>query len=247
MIDEPPNDGGENVSAIQSLTHSAQILSHSLGRWNIWYQVLAGVTAVLAVVVFFIQWNAVQKGKLLATIQVQLLAEKDRQLATDLKDKDARIGEANIRAGETAVRAGNAIERAAKLEYESVELRQQNLATEAALGKEQSARFELEQYLAPRGIGDQVGISQELSKFKNISMIVVTVPEMESRRLAGMIQLTGEMTPTWKVVAGQTLAGGEMFDGVTVFGRAKTAADESEKAGQTLVELLRRNVDASFL
>ena len=120
------------MSQIQSLTERAQAVSRSQDRWNDAYMVFVALTVLLAVAVFITQFVASRKGKLLASVQAELLAEKDSQLTADLKGTDEKISAANERAakadegaGIANKAAGDANERAAVLEQKAAALRWQ--------------------------------------------------------------------------------------------------------------------------
>ena len=87
---------GEKMSEIQALTLRIAELGQSVDRWNtalIWALLFAAIAAVLVVVATRM---AVSKAKKLTDAQEELIRMKDKQLALDLKDKDARISEANL-------------------------------------------------------------------------------------------------------------------------------------------------------
>src|SRR4030067_2116713 len=104
----PTNSAGDNVSEIQSLTERVQDLQRSFDSWNTGYVWLVAFTVFLAFVVFFTQFMSIRRGKQLTQVQLALAAAKDRQLASELKEKDEKIAETGERASAADQRAGEA-------------------------------------------------------------------------------------------------------------------------------------------
>ncbi len=78
-------------SEIQSLTTQSNNLSASIDRWNSSYVWFGGIALLIALFVFTAQFIIIRKSRLLATVQGNLLAAKDRELQIDLRDKDVQI------------------------------------------------------------------------------------------------------------------------------------------------------------
>ncbi len=83
------------MSDIQSFTQSVRDLSRSVDLWNHLMLVGLALTVVAGVFVLVATRMVVFRGSQLATAQESLGAAKDRQLASDLKDKDLKIAAAN--------------------------------------------------------------------------------------------------------------------------------------------------------
>ena len=94
-MSEQANESGENVSATQTLIARAQDLGRSIDNWNTAYMILVGFTVVLAAGVFIAQFVVIKKSKQLASVQDQLMAEKDAQSIRDSQDKELKISQLN--------------------------------------------------------------------------------------------------------------------------------------------------------
>lgn len=133
---------GENLSEIQSLTDRAESLSQAVDWWNtamIWALVFA---AIAAIVVVATTRRAITSAKQLSSAQEELIRAKDRQLAIDLRDKDAKIAdavrgssEANLRAEEAKERAMNTGKEVAKLQTEAADAKRRQAEAEKQLAE----------------------------------------------------------------------------------------------------------------
>lgn len=158
-------------------------------------------------------------GELAAMIRTsQLTSEMTKILRNDIVSAYKSAGDAAVEAGRANERAAKANERAEQLAKENTtlrgdfekataqarlkqeELRRQNLATEAELSEaeakvegERKTRLELEQSLAPRVLGFQIGPGakttfDELKPFAGTNVAFVILTEAEARRAAQEIQ-----------------------------------------------------------
>jgi len=102
------------VSEIQSLILRARALGQAVDWWNEKMLGALVVTALAAIAVVVTTHMVLKRAKQLADVQEELLQAKDRQLASDLKDKDVKIADTN--------------KLTAALEVEALTLRKQLLA-----------------------------------------------------------------------------------------------------------------------
>lgn len=104
------------MSEIQSLTQSVRDFSQSVDLWN---QLMLGglaLTVLAALFVLIATRMVVFRTGQMATAQELLGAAKDRQLATDLREKDLKIAEANRMAADANKATED--ERTARVELE---------------------------------------------------------------------------------------------------------------------------------
>ena len=92
-----------SVPSIEDLTRQAAQLHDTVNWWNDWVvrSLIAAALAAAAVVVT--TRMQLFRAKQLDEVQAQLLKSKEAQLASDLKDKDVKIAEANERANQAAL------------------------------------------------------------------------------------------------------------------------------------------------
>ncbi|MGI8990051.1 MAG: hypothetical protein ACR2I2_10765, partial [Bryobacteraceae bacterium] len=86
-------------SEVASLTSKADRLQKSTTFWNIWYLGLVGFAVVITAGTFLSQYLALKNSNELASTESLLSSAKDRALASELKDKDLKIGDLNIESG----------------------------------------------------------------------------------------------------------------------------------------------------
>lgn len=92
-----------SVPSIEDLTRQAAQLHGAVDWWNDWVVRSLIVAAVAAVAVVVTTRMQLFRAKQLDEVQTQLLKSKEDQLASDLKDKDVKIAEANKRANQAAL------------------------------------------------------------------------------------------------------------------------------------------------
>jgi len=184
--------------------------------WAQWlYLIAVGIAVVVAGAVFFFQVRANLK-------LIDLNSAKDRQLASELKDKDIEIGKANERASQADERAakaderagkaneeaGKANERAGNLEVTAADLKRKNLETAKRLVEaqrqfeaERRERIEMEAAISPRVLADQNGISARLKKsFPGMKVKIYSLAENEAWGLAGQISCVAYQA-SWPVTS----------------------------------------------
>jgi hypothetical protein len=96
MIATQQNSHQDN-SEIQSLNSDIHDLGDKVGFWTTWNIVFVAAVVLIAAGVFFTQWMLNNRSKLLSEKQSALVQAKDRQLASDLQDKELKISQANER------------------------------------------------------------------------------------------------------------------------------------------------------
>ena len=89
-VTSPKNPLEMEISSLQSLVRGL----------NRWYLRAAGIALVIGAVAFWLQYLASKKSEELSEKQSALIAQKDTDLAVDLKDKDVKIAQAEARAME---------------------------------------------------------------------------------------------------------------------------------------------------
>jgi hypothetical protein len=175
------------------------------------------------------------------------LNKQAESLRDDAEKSRAEIARAQLEAATARKEAGDAIERSEKL-------REANNVVSQQLEKEKAERLALERYLSPRDIGDQLSFGRQLAVFKDITVLMVVIREMESRRLAAYISTaldgirSADQMIIWRVAYVTPPENDFMVtDGICVFARSKNAEDKAEGAGRALVDLLNdRGVDSSL-
>jgi hypothetical protein len=245
----------ENMSDIQSLTTQAQELERSLGFWNSAYVWLVAGTVILAAFVFIAQFISHRKTLRLTDIQSRLVAAKDAQLKTDLKNKDVEIGNAQDSAARAFQQAGIANQRAGEANKRAEELAKENLATESKLEKEKQTRLELEKSLAPRTLViasylDDRATFATLRPFPDIKVLMYVLSDAEAERAAGSIGALIQPV-SWKIEAVNIMPSLNtgFYDGVVVSPpmriRPEYPAEDKEnawrsyKAAEALVAILK--------
>jgi hypothetical protein len=113
------------MSEIESLTLRVRDLSHSIDFWNLVMIWGLAIAAVAAIVVGISTRIVIVRGRHLAGVQDLLSAAKDRQLQTDLKNKDIEIGNLKILSDTAEAQISEAKLKAAGLELEAAQLRTQ--------------------------------------------------------------------------------------------------------------------------
>lgn len=91
------------VWSIEDLTRKAAELHDSVDWWNDWVVRSLIAAALAAVAVVVTTRMQLFRAKQLDEVQTQLLKSKETELASDLKDKDVKIAEANERANQAAL------------------------------------------------------------------------------------------------------------------------------------------------
>lgn len=96
----PTSSEGENVSEIQVLTHRVLTLNQATDWWNGAMIVALIVAALAAIAVVGTTIMALKRARQAGDAQSELIQIKDRQLASDLRDKDVKIAQAGKDAAE---------------------------------------------------------------------------------------------------------------------------------------------------
>ena len=206
----------EIVSEINEIAPRIKVLAEHTDAWNTWYIRLVGLTALVAVAMFFSQFMANSKQKELGKLQQRLLALKDGLLAAELAQKDFAIetaksdaskeskrieGEASEKIEKVKADAGTKI---AELNRQAQELQSNNLKTQKELEQEKTKRLEMEKALVPREIpieahgpgllikgGRILGGTSNLDSLKPFSDLKIKIrylPESEPSRAASEIE-----------------------------------------------------------
>jgi hypothetical protein len=94
MMPNGQSSEGEKVSEIQALTARVNVLSQSVDLWNLLMLWGLGVALIATAFVFIATRLIITRSGELSATQELLSAAKDRQLSSDLRDKDVKIGDA---------------------------------------------------------------------------------------------------------------------------------------------------------
>jgi hypothetical protein len=85
---EPPHS-----SAVQTLTREITGLEKSVDSWNNKYIVLLLLSIIVAALTLYAQFKTIRTARALSDKQAELDREKDRQLRSELSERDMRIAE----------------------------------------------------------------------------------------------------------------------------------------------------------
>jgi hypothetical protein len=99
-------------SEIQSLTSEIERLERSLSTWESALILFIALTAIAAVLVFVAEFGSRKLNRRLQEVKSTLIEAKDRQLQSDLKDKEVAIGDAKKEAAVAQRDAGMAYQHA---------------------------------------------------------------------------------------------------------------------------------------
>jgi hypothetical protein len=144
---------------IQIFTKSVRDFSQSVDFWNqlmLWGLAIAALATVFVVIATRI---VVLRSGQLSVAQDRLSEAKDRQLASDLKEKDEKIADALKAAGEANLRA----------EHEKLE------------------RIKLEEDLSPRSFSNAAEATKRLSSFRGTSVVLEYSLDLECKATAERI------------------------------------------------------------
>ena len=78
-------------SVIQSLTKEIAILEKSVDSWNDRYIVFLVLSIIVAALTLFAQFKTIRTARTLSDKQAGLDSEKDRQLRSELSERDASV------------------------------------------------------------------------------------------------------------------------------------------------------------
>lgn len=147
------SDALAKISEIDSLTTRRNALSEAVDFWNRWMLWGLVIAAVAAAWIVLTTRLTVLRSQQLSAAQGELDLAKDRQLQTDLKEKDVEIG--NLKMKSETAEAG--------ITSAQAEAARANLLAE----QERLARVKLEKQLAPRMLSekDRQDIADHLRMF----------------------------------------------------------------------------------
>lgn len=115
-MEKPTISEGDKVSDIQSLTDQVRDLNQAVDCWNTATVVALIFAALAALAIVLTTRMGLKRAKQLAAAQGELLQAKDRQLVSDLKEKDTKIADAMKSAAEANEKAER--EKLARLKLE---------------------------------------------------------------------------------------------------------------------------------
>jgi hypothetical protein len=192
----PPKhqDSSSDISPISSLNSEAQRLQSWIDRWSTVSLVALTLTIIAGAFTLAAQYFTGKYSKKLNSVQQELLAAKDTQLATDLREKDVRIALADERAGAANKSAAQAIEQA----------KQHELGIASARAEAEKARLELARLRDPRRLSPQAQqrIVQKLLPYRGQRFAFVVYPDPEPLALLASLDAMLK-TAGWERVASQ--------------------------------------------
>jgi hypothetical protein len=152
---------GGNVPDIQRLSQSVRDLSASVDLWNELMIIGLAIAAVAAVFVVIATRIIVNRTGQLSTAQELLSVAKDRQLSSDLKDKDVKIGEAQHATAELSGKLEQERQKTAQFQKEADVAR---LALEGQLSNESNRAGYLQRIALGRILMDPKAFVKSLSE-----------------------------------------------------------------------------------
>jgi hypothetical protein len=193
---------------VSALSRTVEAFARSVHFWNIAYLVLLGLTFAASAVV-------VLRNNALSRAQAELASAKERNLASELKDKDSQIADTNERSKALGIQLEEQREKTA-----NAEAAQQRVETQLAETRIKQA--EAEKAIAPRVLdvwhhGDDKTNVDELKRFAGREFVIRYIPDAEAMRAASSLEhaLT---TAGLKMLRGEATMdiAGMWYDGVTI-------------------------------
>ncbi len=163
------------------------------------------VTIVLTIFLFRSGNNVQNAIKADADARIKGADERINQVKTAADERIKQVeSAANLRIkqieADSAKAKRDSDEKIAALEVEASnarlatqELRRNNIESAEKLEAEKRERLALEEYLSPRNIGEQLSFAHEIEKIMGIEVRIDALPDLECRRLQGLLQLSLEL------------------------------------------------------
>jgi hypothetical protein len=259
---------GGNVSEIQALADRVRDLSQSVDRWNIvmlWGLALAAVAAV--VIGISTRLVVVRTGQQ-SGAQEMLNSAKDRQLALDLKAKDAQIelakkgaaeatatakgfeskiadSDARVKSAEAQVassmaRSGEAVAQVKTADARIAEAQRDAARANETAERERLARVQLEARLADRTLSpqQQTTLTATLAPFRGVSIDAVTFGDTTEIGRIAGILIGAFQRAGWVVHTAQAGGGERTVTGILIGTRPGSDANIA-RAANVLVSTLQ--------
>jgi len=169
----------------------------------------------------------------------------------DAAKANERAAVANAKAESLKAEIATSKREQARLALTTEGLRKENIEAAERLETEKRERLKAEKYLAPRDIGEQYSFGQALSKFKGLQVMLDSVTDAESRRLAETLEFSLVGSAQWKFLAHPPMDESRIPGGVVIEYRPnffEQEGDASEAAARALADTLNaRNISAQAL